>query len=377
MPLRLAGEGARVALAVVAVEEAGSVALGGLLIAVLLAPTVLLAPLAGVALDRSPRPRLLVLGAALVSAGALAIAGFLGVLPLWLIVLALLLAGCCSPAFLGGLSSYVADVVPGHERAFASDALSYNIAGVAGPALAALAMAAASGRAALELLAGVAALGAAAVLLLALPARPAPEVRTSVVADVARGTRHLVGHRPLALSTLSGTLTQLGAGGFPVAAVALAAERAGSVGAAGWVVAAFSIGGLAGALLTAWKPVRRWTAHRVMLATFTATGLGTIVAAVVPGFALTLVAMGIAGLFTAPGVAAMLVIRQRESPPEVRSQVFTVGSGLRVSAAAVGAALAGAIAGIGAVGLTAIVGIVWIASAAVLLLPLAPRSRAA
>ncbi len=352
-----------------AVEETDSVALGGALIAALLAPSVVLAPLAGVALDRSRAPRVLVFGGALGTAVALAIAGLLGILPTWVVVISLLVAGCCTPAFSGGLSSFAADVVPGHERAFASDTLSYNIAGVAGPGLAALAMAAGSGRLALELLAVIAAAGAVGVLLLKLPARPVPDEPSSVVGDVGRGMRHLVSHRPLALSTLSGTLTQLGGGALPIAAVALASERARTVADAGWIMTAFSIGGLVSALVSAWRPVRRWAPHTVMLGSFAATGGFTVVSAFAPNYTLTLIAMGLAGLFTAPGVAAMLTIRQRESPPTVRSQVFTVGAGLRGSAAAAGAAIAGGLGLIGAVPLTVLVGAVWIASAAILLLP--------
>ncbi|WP_210507027.1 MFS transporter [Naasia sp. SYSU D00057] len=369
MPLRLALDGARVALAVVAVQEAGSVALGGLLIAALLAPSVIVAPFAGVALDRARRPRALVLGSALVVAAALAIGSLLGILPTAAVVVALLLAGCCTPAFGGGLSSFAADVIPGHEKAFASDTLSYNIAGVAGPAIAALALASASGRVALQLLAAVALVGAAAVLLLALPPRPVREERAAVLTEVARGTRHMVGHRPLALSTLSGTLTQLGGGGLPIAAVALAAERASSEADAGWIVTAFSVGGLIGALWTAWRPVRRWTPHRVMLVTFGGTGIATIAAGLLPGLPLTLVAMAVAGLFTAPGVSAMQLIRHSESPAEVRSQVFTVGAGLRGTAGALGAAVFGALGVLGGVTLTVLVGVVWVVSAAILLIP--------
>jgi MFS family permease len=187
--------------------------------------------------------------------------------------------------------------------------------------------------------------------------------------------RHLATHRPLAVSTLSGTVTQLGNGAFPVAAVALAAERAGSPEAAGWIVTAFSVGGLLGAVLLAWRPVRRWGPHRVMLLSFLGTGLGTFAAAAVPGYAAALLAVAVAGLFVAPGVAAMLGIRQEESPPEVRSQVFTVGAGLRASAAAVGAAVGGALGGIGGSALTALIAVSWIASAALLLLHRPGRHR--
>jgi hypothetical protein len=42
---------------------------------------------------------------------------------------------------------------------------------------------------------------------------------------------------------------------------------------------------------------------------------------------------------------ALLTTRQHWSPPELRSQVFTLGAGAKITAAAAGAALAGTLAG--------------------------------
>ncbi|KZX20177.1 hypothetical protein [Rathayibacter tanaceti] len=58
----------------------------------------------------------------------------------------------------------------------------------------------------------------------------------------------------------------------------------------------------------------------------------------------------------------MLLLRDQESPAAVRSQVFTIGAGLRSAAAAVGAALAGAASGFGASWLVAGIAAVWIGS---------------
>jgi hypothetical protein len=68
----------------------------------------------------------------------------------------------------------------------------------------------------------------------------------------------------------------------------------------------------------------------------------------------------------------MQLIRHLESPPEVRSQVFTVGAGLRGTAGAIGAAAFGALGLLGGVQLTVLVGLVWVVSAAVLLIPAGP-----
>jgi Cys-tRNA synthase (O-phospho-L-seryl-tRNA:Cys-tRNA synthase) len=63
----------------------------------------------------------------------------------------------------------------------------------------------------------------------------------------------------------------------------------------------------------------------------------------------------------------MLLLRKQQSPPSLRSQVFTVGSGLRATAAAVGAAVAGLAAGWDAGILIAVIGAVWVVSALLML----------
>ena len=63
----------------------------------------------------------------------------------------------------------------------------------------------------------------------------------------------------------------------------------------------------------------------------------------------------------------MLLIRKQQSPPALRSQVFTVGAGLRSAAAAAGAAVAGLAAGVGSEVLLVAIGVSWVASGAMLL----------
>ena len=70
--------------------------------------------------------------------------------------------------------------------------------------------------------------------------------------------------------------------------------------------------------------------------------------AAVPGRWPALVLFAVAGLIDGPLFASLLAVRDREAPPAVRTQVFTIGAGLKVSAAAAGAALAGLASGAGA-----------------------------
>jgi hypothetical protein len=365
IPLRLASAGSIVAIPILAVQELDDIAVGGALVAASLAPAVVAAPLVGAALDRSRRPRMLVFAGAVAAVAGFAAAALLGVLPLAVIALLLVAAGIGAPFYFGGLSSFVTDEIADVHKAYAYDALSYNIASVAGPGVVAFAALSGSNRLGMWLMAAAAAVGAVGALALRLRARPAST--ETVFRTIASGTRHLVLHRPLAVVTTSGTIATLGQGALPIAAVALSLERAGSADEAAVIVTAFAIGGLAGALVAAVRPPARFTPQFVMGAGFALIGAFTLLAVPSLGLIWTVIAIGLSGVFTASSSAAMLMLRKEQSPLGVRSQVFTIGSGLRAMSTAVGAAVAGAIAGLDAGVLIAGVAAVWLVAAAVML----------
>ncbi|MDQ0895160.1 MFS transporter [Agromyces ramosus] len=363
-PPRLAVGGITVAIPVLAVEQLGDVALGGLLAAAALGPSILAAPIVGAVLDRTHRPGVLMAGAGLVTAAAFTVAAFLGDLPVWSVAVALVIAGTAIPFLMGGLSSFVTEVIPDERRAYAIDALAYNLGAVAGPAAVAAATALGSARAATLLMAGSALLGAIATIPLRL--RPLPgEPHGSMLATIAAGFRHIATHRPLAVVTTSGTVSQFGSGGLAIAAVALAVARTGDAAQGAIIVTAFALGGLLGALWNSASPPR-FRPEVTMGVGFAATGVFTVLAALDVGTTWTIAAIGVSGLFTAASSAAMLLIRKQQSPPTLRSQVFTVGAGLRAAAAAAGAAVAGIAAGLGAEVLIVAIGLIWIASGAML-----------
>ena len=187
----------------------------------------------------------------------------------------------------------------------------------------------------------------------------------------AGATRYLLTHGPLTRVVAAGAVVQLGAGMMPVVAVLVAVERGLAESAGGLLLTAFSIGGVTGALLIAVPAVTRRVGalppKRVMAVCFAATGVLTLVAAATPSFALAAIALGLSGLPDAAGVAAMLRLRQEESPADVRAQVFVVAAGARVATAAVGAAVAGLIAGLDASLLLALVALPWLAAFPILL----------
>lgn len=185
---------------------------------------------------------------------------------------------------------------------------------------------------------------------------------------IAAGAKHLVGHRPLTVVIASSTLAYSGSGALPIAAVALSLERTGSAADAAIIVTAFAIGGLVGSVLAIVRPSERFSPEMVMGLGFAAIGAFTLVAVPNLGLGWTIAAIGLSGVFTASSNIAMLQLRKQQSPLGVRSQIFTIGAGLRTTAAAAGAAVAGLVAGLPAGILLAGIALSWLASGAIMLL---------
>jgi len=365
VPLRLANGATVVAVPILATERLDSLALGGLLTAAALAPSVLVAPLVGVLLDRTRHPRRVVLASALATVVALAVGAFLGDLPIGLVAVALVLGGCASSVFQGGLSSFVVDSIPDERRAYAQDSLSYTLAAIGGPSIVALLTTLASARVAMLALAGLAAVAVLTCAGITMHPRP---IRTDATAlgTIRAGFRHLVRHRPIAVVTASSTATQLGQGALGVVAVALALDRTGDAADGALLVGGFAIGGVIGAVAANALASRARRAPLVMAVGYVGTGLLTLLAVPDLGFPVAVGAIAASGLFTAPANASMLLLRKQQSPPEVRSQMFTVGAGLRTTGIATGAGLAGAASGLDVPLLVLGMGLVWIVSAVVL-----------
>ncbi|AMB40354.1 hypothetical protein [[Arthrobacter] sp. ATCC 21022] len=60
----------------------------------------------------------------------------------------------------------------------------------------------------------------------------------------------------------------------------------------------------------------------------------------------------------------MLFLRSHLSPDHLKSQIFTVGAGLRTTATAAGAALAASASGLGGALTVGLIGVIWVLSAA-------------
>ena len=338
---RIADEGARVTLVLLALEGTGSAGLGGAMVATLLVPHVVAAPLVGVLVDRSPRPRLVLAAAVSVFAASLcSVALLLGRSPLWVIFVLLLLGGCCGPAITGGLSSQLPGLVGTDRtpRAFGVDSLFYNVASMVGPGLAGVVATAASPATAQIVLAASAAIGAAGIASLPIAARPRPD--SSQRPGLLAGAREILRQPTLRIVTLASTLGQVGPGALTVVAAVLATSLH-SPSSSGLLLTAVAAGSFLGSLLWTWHPL---APHRSPLVTAVAMiGIAApiAVAAVVPSIEATTILFGVSGVFVGPFGSALFTARTTYAAERVRTQVFTIGAGLKVSASALGAALIG------------------------------------
>jgi hypothetical protein len=225
-------------------------------------------------------------------------------------------------------------------RVFGLDSLSYNVAGIVGPALGAVIASTFSPAAATLSLAASAMTGGVVLATLPLHARVArpvgPAAPLAAIVTVFR-------QRVLALVTAATSVGQVGAGSLPVVA-AVVAVRDHHGAAAGYLMAAYAIGGLAGSIAWIVWPADARNAPLVVMIALIASGLPLVVAAGIHQLPSTAVFFAISGAFLGPMLGALFTTRQDQAPPHLRAQVFATGAGLKTTAGAAGAALAGLLA---------------------------------
>lgn len=351
---RVADEGMSVAVALLALQRAGSAAQGAFILTAWMAPHAVAAPLVGALVTRARRPRLCYLGALSGFAAAVASLSLLvGRAPAPVTLAVALAGGACGPVVTGGLSSLIATLVPAgarRDRAYALDAAVYSAASVAGPAAVGVVAALASPGAATMVLGGAAAIAAA--LAAGVPygraaqaaAGPSPVTTpvTTLRADLAAGLTAVWHTRELRAITAGTCLAFGGIGGLTTTAVLLAGHR-GHPEAGGALMTAFAVGALLGSLAVArWPP--RLSDQRLVTLTLCATGLTLAAAALVPSPIAGAALFALAGVCDGPLLTATFRIRAAYAPPRTRAQVFTLGAGLKITSAAGGATLVGSTA---------------------------------
>lgn len=303
-------------------------------------------PVFGAMLDRAARPGRLLSGALAAYCVALLVMLLsLGRLPLPVVLATAVCGGLFGPALAGGWTAQLPRVAApeGLPRANALDALTFNTASLAGPALA--------GAVAMTAGASASVVVSLTLIALALPAawtlpRRAEAVRAepspSVVADLASGFAAIGRTRPLARATLTSVISYVGVG-MLVACTPLLGERAlGTSGSGTFLLAALAAASLlANALLARRPDLLRPDA--TILGSVLALAVALLLAATLSPVAL-FAAMAVAGAGAGPQLTALFAVRHREAPDRLRGQIFTTGASLKITGFAIGAGIGGPIA---------------------------------
>lgn len=342
---RLANEGLKLALILAAADSPGGLRLGGMLVAAFLIPAVVAAPFVGRLADMSRNPARLYSLAFAFNGITIALAGLMIVAtvhPALIIALAAL-GGTVGPLLQGGLSSLVGSIVPKDslQRGYALDVVTYNVSAILSPAIVASIAGLFSPLTAVLLLAGSMIASSLTVLRLPLGRKDGRgSLPTSSPLDGLRAIATIV---PLRSTVTSTSLANIGNGTMPVAATLLASER--FTVNAGVLLSTMAIGALVGSLSYAARPFATGTPQILVpfTALLTTIPVGLMILTDSTPLALTLLAL--TGMIGGPQGAAQFAVRDRYSPPPVRTQVFTLSTSIKTTFSALGAALAGFISG--------------------------------
>lgn len=346
---RLANEAARVAVVLLVLERTGSPALAGAVVGALTLPSLVTGPLLGAWLDRTRRRR-----AAFVANQLLLLAGLLGLLaatgaaPAGVVLALALLPGLTAPVLTGGFTGLVAPLVPAAQlrRAYGAEAMSYNVAGVAGPALAGALAGFAGAGTAVAVTAGLSAVALAAVLRVPMP--PPPATGHRLWRTVRDGLELLVLTPALRSVTAATTIAFAGMGAMPVVFPLLAQELGAGAAAAGLLFSTFALGALAGSLVVAARTPRTGPMRLAFLG-IAGLGLAWTALAFAPTLPVAVGVIALAGALEGPVLASTLAVRELWSPASMRTQVVTTAASLKFGGFALGSAGAGAAAAAGGV----------------------------
>lgn len=323
----------------------GSTRRAAILMAALTAAAAVGGPLVGALLDRLPRLGYLG-GLLLMAAGLAALALGIDRLPLLVLVAAGLAGGLAQPMFSGGWTALLTRLVPAGEfpRASAMDAVTYDVGGIAGPALAAASLAIGP-RA--PLLCCVVLVAAAFPVLLGFPVPPAAPRDSSFRADLAGGLR-LLAHRPtLRRITVLSTLQHGGIAGRTIAAPLIAERLTGGPGLAGVLLSVSAAASLAGSMLLTRRPLHLPPYRTAWLATAITAGTTAILAVNCPLW-IVIVLFAAGGAVDAPLLTSVFAVRNSETPESLRAQVFATAASIKTSTYAGTTVVFGLIASSGA-----------------------------
>ncbi len=343
---RFADEMFSVGVVLLVLERTGSAALAGATVAAVTLPSLVTGPLLGAWLDRSGhRRQAMMLDQVLAASSIVGIVVLAGNAPDWTVPLVALVAGVTWPLSFGGFTSLIPVIVPDHllAQANALEATSFNLAVIAGPALAGTISAVAGPDVSL-IVEAVLTIGAIGLIgrIPEMDARARDVDPSRPLRRIVRDGLGLLASTPALRSvTAAGALNLGGLGLLTVAFPFFALEELGAHrSTAGYMWAAFATGSAVGAL-TLVRLQTRWAPERVVIGAITLVGCVMLLWPLAPSLPVALVLIALAGLADGPGLAATFTARQRWTPPELLGQIFTTAASLKVGAFAVGAACAG------------------------------------
>lgn len=344
---RLANGSARVAMVLLVLERTRSPALAGAVVGASTLPSLVTGPLLGAWLDRTAYRRRAFAGNQVLL--LVALVGLLlatGSAPSYVVILLGLLAGLTTPVLTGGFTGLIAPLVPASllRRAYGAEATSYNVAGVAGPALAGAVTAALGAEVAVAVVGAISLAALVAVLQVPMPAPVVHAAGPGLARTVAVGLRHLARTAPLRAVTVTTTFSMGGLGALPVAFPLLAEDLGVQASASGYLFSTFAVGALIGSVTVASRTLRMGPMRMAFLGV---AGLAVAFAAVAvsPSLPLALLAILCVGALEGPVLASTLTVRELHSPDWMRTQVVTTAASLKFGAFAVGSALAGLVVG--------------------------------
>jgi MFS family permease len=342
---RLADQGAALGVTLVILARTHSPPLAGFVVGAFSFPTLITGPVIGAWLDRLSAKRVLfVANQAILTASLVAIGALAGRAPGIVLVLLALAAGLTGPVITGGFTSLVPLLVPPGRltRANVADSATYDLSGLAGPAMVAVAAGVAGPGGGLATVAAVSGVGIVLALLAPMPSVPGRRSDETVARAIADGMRLLVRKPLLAATTMATTVTQLPEGMLPVALPLLAVAAGGHASSGGWLLTAASAGALCGTavsgrLLDAAGP------RGLLVGAMAASAPLLAALALVPPFVPGLVVTGLFGVATGPILAATFTVRQRDVPAGRYAQIAATAASLKTGAYAIGAAIAGVV----------------------------------
>jgi len=343
---RLAGRMLGLSIVLYVLDRHRSPVLAGWVTFALVAPGLVVSPLAGAWLDRMGPARAIVLdmAASALLILALAVAGLADMLPVPLLFVLVTLFSLTSPLSSAGVRVLLPRLVPpaSLDRANALDTTSYAAIDVAGPAIAGLLFATIGATPSLFTIAALYAL--AALSLVTVAQRPSPASsrdRKPVVQEAIDGVVHVLSHASLRGLAISYALYMVSLGILYVAVPAIVVRQAGAEGMTiGGLWALMGMAAAAGAL--AIGHMRTDSRERlVMMAGMIASAVA--IYPVAASFGLLGLAIGLAGVgfFSGPIDVGLLSLRQRRTDPVRLGRVLAVSISLNSSGFPLGSALGG------------------------------------